>query len=92
METKNILVVEDDFETLEAIEFILHSEHYSVCVATDGGEAMTQIMNHRIEHKRIDCIITDLMMPRYNGISFISCLEAIGEHFPIIVIWKIRVP
>ena len=61
---KKILVVEDDFDTRYVLSLILKAEGYNVITAGDGECAFTVA----IEEKP-DLIVTDLFMPRLNGID-----------------------
>jgi CheY-like chemotaxis protein len=62
--TKKILIVEDDFDTRYVISMILKNEGYEVITAADGECAFTVAVE-----QKPDLIITDLNMPRLNGIE-----------------------
>ena len=83
-ETKNnnscILIVDDDREIAEAVEFYLRGEGCSCLIATDGIEALNMIRS-----RRIDLIIMDIMMPGLDGIQ--TTLKIREEHnIPIIML------
>lgn len=79
---KKILVVEDDRTLLEAISFKLQNEGYEVELAEDGWEALNVV-----EKKKIDLIISDIMMPNISGLSLLSVLNEFSvERIPIIII------
>jgi CheY-like chemotaxis protein len=59
-----ILIVEDDFDTRYVLSLILKTEGYEVITAADGECAL----NVAVE-QRPDLIITDINMPRLNGID-----------------------
>jgi CheY-like chemotaxis protein len=62
--TKKILVVEDDFDTRYVMSLILKREGYEVITAADGECALAVAAE-----QKPDLIITDLNMPRLNGIE-----------------------
>ena len=61
---KKILVVEDDFDTRYILSLILKTEGYEVLTAADGECALAVAGEHKP-----DLIITDISMPRLNGIE-----------------------
>lgn len=64
MMSKKILIVEDDFDTRYVLSLILKSEGYEVLTAADGECAAALATG-----ERFDLIITDISMPRLNGIE-----------------------
>ena len=61
-----ILVVDDDPDILEALSEILEAEGYEVDRARHGQEALA-----RIDQRRPDLILLDLMMPVMDGWEFL---------------------
>jgi CheY-like chemotaxis protein len=61
-----ILVVEDDLATREALNLILSAEGYCVCTAADGVDALDQLRGGA----RPGLILLDLMMPLMDGWQF----------------------
>lgn len=83
---KNILIVEDDKLTLEAlIETVRTIENENLCLniltATTGNEALPIIAS-----TPIDLIITGLVMPGMKGIDFIKHIRKFQPIIPIIVV------
>jgi CheY-like chemotaxis protein len=79
-----ILVVEDDPETLDLITIILERQGYSVVVAHDA-RAVLEIVPSR----NPDLIITDIRMPNIDGIEMIKRIRAMGlmrRFVPILVV------
>lgn len=76
----NVLYVEDDFSTQEIITQILKVYFAKIHTAQNGFDAYEIYKN-----EQIDMIITDLEMPKMDGISFISEIRKIDFHLPIIV-------
>ena len=71
---KKILVVEDDPDARNLIESILKLSHLDVVLAADGQEGLEQA-----KKESPDLIITDIAMPRLNGLGLIRALRAIPE-------------
>src|SRR5438105_2594613 len=61
---KKILLVEDDFDTRYILSLILKDEGYEVITAADGECALAVAAE-----QKPDLIITDINMPRVNGIE-----------------------
>jgi CheY-like chemotaxis protein len=61
-EPRTILVVDDEFASLEVLALLLEAEGYRVLTASDGVEALEQLAPGGA-----DLVITDYMMPRMNG-------------------------
>jgi CheY-like chemotaxis protein len=79
---KFILVVDDEYEVGQALATILEDEGFEVDVANDGQEAKLML-----EKKRPDLILSDVMMPRMNGIQLVSFLKENPEkkNIPIVL-------
>jgi DNA-binding response OmpR family regulator len=60
-----VLLVEDDPDVRELLEFILRSEGYDTITAVNGTRALEEL--HR---RRPDVIVLDLMMPEMDGWTF----------------------
>ncbi len=77
MSTNNlpkILIVDDEEDILELIEFNLLKEGYQVFTASNGQEAITQAKKNRP-----DLIILDIMMPKMDGIETCRLLRSMPE-------------
>jgi DNA-binding response OmpR family regulator len=64
---KTILLVDDDQQLAETLQWILAGENFLVDVAHDGGEAML-----KVSAVRYDAVVCDIMMPRMRGDEFYS--------------------
>jgi two-component system, cell cycle sensor histidine kinase and response regulator CckA len=62
--SETVLVVEDQSEVRELTTRILEARGYTVLAAENGGDAM-QLAEHYL--KRIDLLLTDVVMPGVNG-------------------------
>jgi two-component system response regulator VicR len=77
-----ILVCEDDFMIIKAIEHKLKSEGYIIDVAKDGNDAAG-----KINQTQYDLIITDLLMPFIGGLELINIIRnELYLKVPIIVL------
>lgn len=76
MAHETILVVEDDANLLAGIRDILELEHYNVLTAMDGVEAMTMLEETHIVP---DLIISDIMMPRMDGVRLLSKVREVDR-------------
>jgi len=76
-----ILVVDDDRSSVDAITEVLKREGHQLFVA-DGGRAAIQIL----ERKRIDLVITDLQMPDMDGMSLLKHISNQHTHTQVIIL------
>ena len=66
-----IVVVEDEADILEVIEYNLSKEGYEICSALDGEKGLTLIKN-----EIPDLVLLDLMLPNLDGIEICRKLKA----------------
>src|SRR5574344_1034035 len=76
-----ILVVDDDKGMREFLEIMLTREGYDVSCARDAIEALNQCRK-----KPYDLIITDLKMPKVDGIEFLRSVKDISPESLVILI------
>lgn len=62
LSNRNVLVIDDESDTLELIKLILESGGFEVMVASSGIEAL-----NIIETVRPDLVLLDIMMPDMDG-------------------------
>lgn len=77
-----ILIVDDEEDILELIEFNLAKEGYQVFTACNGQDALTEAGK-----VRPDLIILDVMMPKMDGIEACRQLRAIPEFKKTFIIF-----
>ena len=79
----NILVVDDSLTVRQTLQLLLTSEGYHVHTAKDGVEALEYVTKTPPA-----AIVTDLEMPRMNGLDFISRVRAAEpvRQLPIIMV------
>jgi len=76
-----ILVVDDDQGMREFLEIMLSREGYSVATAGDGGKALSLCRK-----EKFDLIITDLKMPRMDGIAILRGIRDVSPETMVILI------
>ncbi len=83
----NILVVEDDKNTRLLMEAVLKQYGYNPILAADGEDAL-EIM----DHKHVDLVLLDVMMPRMDGYEFAKILREGGSELPILMVTAKETP
>ena len=71
---QSVLVVDDELDVREAIERVLTRAGYSVRTTADAGDALAEL-----RRCRADVVITDIIMPKINGVEGIECIR---KEFP----------
>ena len=83
----NILYVEDDEATLHASRDIFESFFSTVSVAVDGVEGLEKYISFKNDTSKFyDLVITDINMPRKNGLEMIKDIRDIHSEQVVIVI------
>lgn len=81
MKEINVLIVDDDKEVLSTLKEIIDELKLNSVTAGDGKEAM-----EKIKTQKIDLIITDLLMPKMDGLELIQQSRLLNPKIPIAVI------
>lgn len=76
-----ILVVDDDRGMREFLEIMLTQEGYRVKCASGGQEALSLCKKHEF-----DLVITDLKMPKVDGIDFLKGVKNISPETMVVLI------
>jgi len=76
-----ILYVEDNEEARETTLQLLNTIFEDVDTAVDGAEGLSMF-----QAKKYDIIITDINMPKMNGIELISHIHEINRSMPILIL------
>jgi len=79
-----ILYVEDDIDSRAEIAEVFSNYVNEVIEAGDGDEALIVYKRHRDEGKPIDIVISDINMPKKNGIEFLEDLRKLSKKIPVI--------
>lgn len=80
-EIKSLLLVDDDEQFLETMSELLCLKGYEVHTATDCLVAIDVLQD-----KGIDLLITDIVMPHYDGLELIITVREQFPHIRIIAI------
>jgi diguanylate cyclase (GGDEF)-like protein len=75
-----ILVVEDEVAVRQLLVDILRTDGYEVSEAGDGLEALGVL-----KRERFDVVLTDLVMPHMDGLTFLKTARQLGHHTAYIV-------
>jgi len=81
MEKKIILIVEDDPTVGESLRLLFKKKGYEILLASNGKEAL-QLFRHKV----VDLVITDVVMPRMDGIELLEAVKGLRPETEVIVI------
>lgn len=83
METKKILIIDDEDDFRGLLETRLVSEGYQVVSAVDGGEGF-----EKAKQELPDLILLDVMMPKVDGYTALKMLkdEEKTSNIPVVVL------
>ncbi len=78
---KKLLIVDDEVDIANSIQYVLNQEGFSTLLAHDGLKAM-----QLIENEKPDLIILDLMMPGLDGYEVCRRVRAGDKKTPILML------
>jgi CheY-like chemotaxis protein len=81
MPQHKVLVVDDEKDILECMELLVKDKHINFTLAEDGQAGLDLLMK-----EKFDCIVSDIKMPRMDGITMLKNMRAAHIHTPIIFI------
>ncbi|MBQ7126469.1 response regulator transcription factor [bacterium] len=81
LDKKRILIVDDDAEIRELLEFDIASSGYFVDTAIDGFEGLNKALNNKY-----DLILLDVMMPKMNGFDVCKNIRQAKIQVPILML------
>ncbi len=86
---KNVLVVEDSITSRTLLKNILEASGFGVVTAVDGLEALSMLENYEI-----DLVVSDVEMPRMNGIELTRRIRASEKmrNLPVILVTGLDSP
>jgi len=86
----NLLVVEDDMDGAEVIEWMLHTKRAKTTVVMTGEEALDQLAN---EPTAFSAVLIDLALPQMDGFQVLAQVrEHSGKHLPAIAMTAFHTP
>lgn len=86
----NLLVVEDDMDGAEVIEWMLKTKRAKTTVVMTGEEALDQLAN---EPTAFSAVLIDLALPQMDGFQVLAQVrEHSGVHLPAIAMTAFHTP
>ena len=81
MNEKAILLIVDDMDmACKSLADILRLDGYEIETATSGSNAL-----EIIRAKKIDCVLTDIKMPKMNGVELLKKIKSILPDVPVLM-------
>jgi CheY-like chemotaxis protein len=83
----NVLVVEDDADSLEVVARLVTRAGHAPIRASNGWEALVAL-----DERHVDVVVLDLMMPGMNGHTFLRILrhDDRRKNLPVILLTALR--
>jgi len=78
---KFILIVEDDPTVGESLRLLLKKKGHDILLASNGKEAL-QLFRHKV----VDLVVTDVVMPKMDGIELLEAVKGLRPATEVIVI------
>lgn len=78
---KRLLVVDDDDEIRELLEFDLAQSGYQIDTASDGYEGLNKALN-----SNYDLVLLDVMMPKMNGYEVCKNIRKSKPDLPVLLL------
>ena len=80
MALRSILIVDDEEPIRQVLTEVLSGHGYVVRAASDGEEALRELAAHDY-----DAVVTDVRMPRMDGLSLVRSVQQIAPDATVIV-------
>ena len=81
MNQQRVLVVDDESNMRRVLEIMLDKMGHETRAASDGQEALALT-----QHESFDLILTDLRMPKMDGVALLNALRGQGMEVPVIIL------
>ena len=78
--TAKILVVDDDAGIREMLLLALRRNGWETEAAGDGRDALS-----RLGQQRFDVVVTDIQMPRMDGLALLRAIRSLPQPMPVVV-------
>ena len=78
--TAKILVVDDDAGIREMLLLALRRNGWETEAAGDGRDALS-----RLGQQRFDVVVTDIQMPRMDGLTLLRAIRSLPQPMPVVV-------
>lgn len=86
---KNILIVDDSPTLRASVNFALKDRGFNVIPAEDGLAALKKLEETRKKKQRGKLIISDINLPKINGIEFLKIVKdptSLSRFIPVIIL------
>ena len=81
MDTRKVLIAEDDSSVRKAVQRVLELENYQVTAVNDGQAAL-----EALSKSRFDLAVLDVMMPFADGLTVTRELRQRGNRTPVLLL------
>lgn len=81
LKSKTVLVVDDEPVIARYAQTVLERAGYTVITASDGEDALQSCRRHKGD---IDLLLTDIQMPRLDGLQLAKCLVEHKLDVPVL--------
>jgi len=78
---KKVLVVDDEKGIRFLLSEVLHNQGFEVSLARDGQESLD-----KLENDHFDLVVTDINMPRLDGVAMLKRMKRTGRNEKVIII------
>lgn len=79
---QTVLAVDDSETMRQMVKMTLQTGNYQVVLANDGEEALSKFENTT----GFDLVVTDINMPKLDGIGLIRAIRSFNKDVPIIAL------
>ena len=76
----SILIIDDEESLRSTLQMVLHEAGYTVLTAGNGEDAL-----HAVSKVKLDLVLTDVLMPKRDGIEVVSALRKTNPTLPVVV-------
>lgn len=76
-----VLIVDDDPDMLSLLEHVIQSEGFQAVTAPDVDKAVEILAG-----RRVDCLISDIVMPKKNGLQLLRFVKDRHPDIPVLLI------
>jgi len=86
MDITRVLLVEDEVDAREILSFYLNTIFEDVVVTVDGQEGLEIFEDELNNHRNFDLVLTDIKMPRLDGMDMIEKMLSLVENQKFIIV------